>query len=195
LKGDAKAVSALATETRANAAAEFRLRAIDAIRQRAEDQAASAASGMNVENAYRQQLRAFIRPNNKGVSPATKEGFTNQEINRMRVATRSTSFPNMLRLVGNMLGGGGGIATTGLAGAGYLSGDPRFYAAAGLGLGARRLSNAMMRNRAQELSRMTAARSPLAQQMGVGGPTGPALNLGAVQGAISGGVPSLFDMQ
>jgi len=195
LKGDAKAVSALATETRANAAAEFRLRAIDSLRQRAENQAGSANSGTNVENAYRQQLRAFIRPNNKGVSPAKKEGFTPQEIDRMRAATRGTSFPNMLRMVGNMLGGGGGIATTGLAGAGYLSGDPRFYAAAGLGLGARRMSNAMMRNRAEMLSRMTAARSPLATSMGVGGPTGPALNLGPAPGAILGGVPSLFDMQ
>ena len=69
---------------------------------------------MNVENAYRQQLRAFIRPNNKGISPAKKEGFTPQEIQRMRVATRSTSFPNMLRLVGNVLGGGHGL----MAGAG-----------------------------------------------------------------------------
>jgi hypothetical protein len=129
-------------------------------------------------------LRAFIRPNNKGVSPARTEGFTPQEIDRLRVATRSTSFPNMLRLVGNMLGGGGGVATTGLAGAGYLSGDPRFYAAAGLGLGARRMSNVMMRNRAGELSRMTAARSPLAQQMGVGGPGGPLLDLAPAQAGL-----------
>jgi len=67
--------------------------------------------------------------------------------------------------------------------------------AVGAGYGGRRLSNAMMRNRAEMLSRMTAARSPLATQMGVGGPTGPALNLGAAQGTILGGVPSLFDMQ
>jgi len=195
LKGDAAQIAKLAAETRGNAAAEFRLRAIDAIRERAENAAGAANSGMNVENAYRRELKNFIRPNNKGISPAKKEGFTPEEINRMRVATRSTSFPNMLRLVGNMLGGGGGIATTGLASAGYLSGDPRFYAAAGLGLGARRMSNAMMRNRAEMLSRMTAARSPLATQMGVGGPTGPALNLGPAQGVILGGAPSLFDMQ
>jgi len=195
LKGDAAQIAKLAAETRANAAAEFRLRAIDSLRQRAEDQAASAASGMNVENAYRQQLRAFIRPNNKGISPAKKEGFTPQEIQRLRVATRSTSFPNMLRLVGNALGGGHGImAGAGLATA-YATGDPRYAAAVGAGYGARRLSNAMMRSRAEMLSRMAGARSPLATSMGVGGPTGPALNLGPAQGAILGGAPSLFDMQ
>jgi hypothetical protein len=184
LRGDTSLLATTAREARGNAAAEFRTRALDNLRQRAEDQAAAAHSGMNVENAYRQQLRAFIRPNNKGVSPARTEGFTPQEIDRLRVATRSTSFPNMLRLVGNMLGGGGGVATTGLAGAGYLSGDPRFYAAAGLGLGARRMSNVMMRNRAGELSRMTAARSPLAQQMGVGGPGGPLLDLAPAQAGL-----------
>ena len=67
--------------------------------------------------------------------------------------------------------------------------------AVGAGYGARRMSNAMMRNRAEMLSRMTGARSPLATSMGVGGPTGPALNLGPAQGAILGGAPSLFDMQ
>ena len=184
LSGDAQQVAKLAAETRGNAATEFRLRAIDAIRERAENAASAANSGMNVENAYRRELKNFIRPNNKGISPAKKEGFTPEEINRMRVATRSTSFPNMLRLVGNMLGGGGGIATTGLAGAGYLSGDPRFYAAAGLGLGARRLSNAMMRNRAEMLSRMTAARSPLAGTMNVGGPGGPLLDLAPTQAGL-----------
>lgn len=160
--------------TRANAAAEFRLRAMDALRQRAEDQAASAASGMNVENAYRQQLRAFIRPNNKGVSPAQKEGFTQQEINMLRVATHSSSFPNMLRLVGNMLGGGHGLMAGAGAGATLATGDPTYLAAVGAGHGMRRLSNAMMRNRADMLGRMTAARSPLAQRMNVVGPARPA---------------------
>ena len=159
LSGDAKQVAALATETRANAAAEFRTRALDAVRQRAEDQAGSAASGMNVENAYRQQLRAFIRPNNKGISPAKTEGFNEQEINRMRVASRGTSFPNMLRLVGNVLGGGHGLmAGAGLASS-VMTGDPRYAMAVAGGYGMRRASNALMRNRAEMLGRMTASRS------------------------------------
>jgi hypothetical protein len=186
VRGNAAGLAKAATETRANAAAEFRLRAMNALRQRAEDQAGSAASGMNVENAYRQQLRAFIRPNNKGVSPAMKEGFTPSEINQLRWATRGSSFPNMLRLVSNVLGGGHGImAGAGLATA-YATGDPRYAAAVGAGYAGRRLSNAMMRNRADMLSRMTAARSPLATQMGVGGPVGPPLNLGGAQGGLVG---------
>jgi len=195
LKGDAAQIAKLATETRGNAAAEFRLRAMDAIKQRAEAAAGAANSGMNVENAYRRELKNFVRPNNKGISPAKKEGFTPEEIDRIRVASRGTSFPNMLRLVGNVLGGGHGL----MAGAGiltsYQTGDPRYAAAVGAGYGMRKASNAMMRNRAEMLSRMTAARSPLATSMGVGGPTGPVLNLGPGQGAILGGATSLFDMQ
>jgi hypothetical protein len=191
LSGDAKQVAALAKETRGNAAAEFRLRAMDSLRQRAEDQAAKSNSGLNVENAYRQQLASFVRPNNKGVSPATKEGFTQEEIDQIRAATRGTSFPNMLRLVGNMLGGGHGLmAGAGIAGS-IATGDPRYAAAVGLGYGSRQLSNSMMRNRAEMLSRMTSARSPLAQQMGTGGPVGPALNLGGAQGAITGALPTV----
>jgi len=184
LSGDARQVAALAKETRANTAAEFRLRAVDALRQRAEDQAAAAHSGLNVENAYRQQLRAFIRPNNKGISPAKKEGFNEQEINRLRVATRSTSFPNMLRLVGNALGGGGGLVTGAGLATSYATGDPKYLAAIGAGYGARRLGNAMMRSRADMLSRMTAARSPLAQQMGVGGVGGPLIDLAPAQAGL-----------
>lgn len=189
LSGDAKQVAALASESRANAAAEFRTRALDAVRQRAEDQAGSAASGMNVENAYRQQLRAFIRPDNKGISPAKTEGFTPQEINRMRVASRGTSFPNMLRLVGNVLGGGHGL----MAGAGlatsYQTGDPRYAMAVGAGYGARRISNAMMRNRAEMLGRMAASRSPLATTMGTSGPAGPGLDPGPIQAGLLGMLP------
>ena len=183
LKGDAGVLATTAREARGNAAAEFRVRALDALRQRAEDQAGSAASGMNVENAYRQQLRAFIRPNNKGISPAKSEGFTDQEINRLRVATRGLSFPNMLRLVGNALGGGHGLVAAGGAGASYATGDPRYLAAVGAGYGMRRMSNALMRNRAEMLGRMAASRSPLAQQMGVGGPGLP-LNVGPAQAGL-----------
>lgn len=184
ISGDAKQIAAIAKETRANAAAEFRLRAMDALRQRAEDQAASAASGMNVENAYRQQLRAFIRPDNKGISPAKREGFTEQEINKLRKGVSATSFPNLLRLVGNMLGGGHGIMAGAGIGIGIGTGDPRWYAAVGAGLGARKLSNAMMRSRAAALGRMTGARSPLAQQMGVAGPAPPMPGLAPAQAAF-----------
>jgi hypothetical protein len=175
LRGDANLLAQTAREARGNAAAEFRMRALEAVRQRAEDQAGAAHSGRNVENAYRQQLKAFVRPDNKGVSPAQKAGLTRAEITEIRQATRGTSFPNILRTFGNLLGGGGGIASGGLAATGYLSGDPRFYAAAGLGFGARNLSNSLMRSRANYLNRMVAARSPLAQQTGFR-PPGPPID-------------------
>jgi hypothetical protein len=173
LRGDAALLAQTARDARANAAAEFRARAMQAVRTRAEDQAGSAHSGRNVENAYRQQLKAFVRPDNKGVSPAQKAGLSQAEIEEIRQASRGTSFPNMLRTAGNLLGGGGGVATMGLGATGYLSGDPRFYAAAGLGFGARNLSNALMRSRADYLNRMIAARSPLAQQAGFRAPGPP----------------------
>ena len=166
LKGNADLLAQTAREARGNAAAEFRQRAMEAVRQRAETTAGSQNSGRNFENVYRQELRSFVRPDNKGISPAQKAGLTRDEITEIRKATRGTSFPNALRTLGNVLGGGGGVATMGLGGAGYLSGDPRFYAAAGLGFGARNLSNALMRSRGNYLNRMVAARSPLGQQMG-----------------------------
>jgi hypothetical protein len=194
MRGNAQQVATLAAETRANAAAEFRVRAMDALRQRVEDRAASAHSGMNVENTYRQELKSFIRPNNKGVSSASKEGFTRQEIHQIRQALRTSSFPNMLRLVSNALGGGGGIATGGLGLTAYATGDPRFALAAGAGLGGRTLSNAMMRNRGNMLNRMAAARSPLAGQMGAAGPLGAPRTFPAAQGAALGGATSLMDL-
>jgi hypothetical protein len=48
----------------------------------------------------------------------------------------------------------------------------------------------MMRSRAEMLSRMTAARSPLATQMGTT-PRGPLLNTGGAQGAITGTEPTV----
>jgi hypothetical protein len=100
----------------------------------------------------------------------------------------------MLRLVSNVLGGGHGIAAgAGLATA-YATGDPRYAAAVGAGYAGRRLSNSMMRNRAEMLARMTAARSPLAGQMGAAGPLGAPRTFPAAQGAALGGATSLMDL-
>jgi hypothetical protein len=192
LRGNASQISALAKEARGNAAAEFRLRAMNAIRERAELQAGGHNSGLNVENSYRQQLKNFIRPNNKGISPAKTEGFEPQEIYQIRKAVTGTSFPNLLRIVGNILGGG----HSAMAGAGLLASwhfqDPRYAMAAGAGMAGRRVSNAMMRSRADKLSRMTGARSPLAGVKGTGGPSGPPLNLSPAQAALIGGGASLY---
>lgn len=172
LRGDAAALSQTAKEARGNAAAEFRLRALQSATTRAEDQAASAHSGRNVENSYRQQLKAFVRPNNKGVSPAMREGFNREEIATLRDAARATSFPNMIRSLGNLTGGnmakiGGGVAT-------YETGDPAYLAAVAGGHLTKSLGNAMARARQAKLERTIAARSPLSVEMGVRTPQ-PAL--------------------
>jgi hypothetical protein len=168
LKGDADLLAQTAREARGNAAMEFRLRVMEAAKERAAGQAGGTHSGLNFENAYRQQLNALTKPSLRGKpSIAQQEGFNPAEIAEIRRASRGTGLPNVLRYAGNALGGGGGIATGAIGTAGYLSDKPELYAAMGLGLGGRLMSNAMMRSRANYLNRMMAARSPLAAQMGV----------------------------
>ena len=135
LRGSAAGISELAQETRGNAAAEFRLRAMNAVRERAELAAGSKYSGGNVENEYRRELANFVKPNNKGFSPAMTEGFTQEEIAQIRAATRGTSGPNMLRLVANAVGGGQGFALGAGGLASYQTGDPTYLAAAGAAAG------------------------------------------------------------
>jgi hypothetical protein len=177
LRGDAGLLAQTAREARANAAAEFRTRAMQSAITRAEDQGAAAHSGRNIENSYRQQLKAFIRPDNKGRSPAQKAGLSQDEIEEIRRVMRGTgtlSLPNTMRTIGNVLGGGGGIATLGAGGAGYYFGGPAGAVAAPIvGFGARSMGNALARSRANYLDRMVTARSPLAQQMGFRGPGPP----------------------
>ena len=81
-----------------------------------------------------------------------------------------------------------------MAGAGLttslLTGDPKYAMAVAGGYGMRRASNALMRNRAEMLGRMTASRSPLATSMGAGGPAIP-FNTDVAQGGLLGMLPSM----
>jgi hypothetical protein len=180
LKGDANLLAQTASEARGNAAAEFRMRVIEAAKERAAGQAGGAHSGLNFENAYRQQLNALTKPplRGKGASIAQQEGFSPSEIAEIQRASRGTALPNIMRYGANAFGGGGGIgASAGAGGIGYLLGGPvAAVATPAAGLGARLASNAMMRSRADYLNRMIAARSPLAQQMGFRAP-GPPVNM------------------
>ncbi len=168
LKGDAAALAKTIADARGNAAAEFRLRAIDALRERAADQAKAIHSGLNYENALKGQVKSFVRPNNKGISPAMTAGLNPTEIAALRRSIGGTLGTRTLRYAGNLLGGGGGLGGLATFEVGNTSGG---HGAGGIALGLTGLlagralrgsSNAIARRQAERLGALIAARSPAA---------------------------------
>lgn len=185
LAGDATKLASIAKTAREEAAANFRMKAIDALRERAE---LSAGKGLAPERAYRNELASFVRPDRKGVSPAMREGFTKPEIAEMKKASKVTSLPGLLRTIGIA---GGYLGMAGLGGASLYTHDPQFAEAAALGYGARKLGGVLARARANQIARMTASRSPLAREMGVRIPV-PAVAPNWAATASVLGRPSLY---
>lgn len=199
--GDATQIASLAKVAREEAAANFRMKAFDALRERAE---LAAERGQNAERAYRNELSSFVRPNRKGISPALKEGFNQAEISELRSAARLTTFPQLLRFVGAMGGHGWmGIGAAGVGAYGVYEHNPFLEGVGAVGLGGsflgRSLGTALMRARADRAARMVAARSPLAREMGVTAPAAagpgilaPTLGTVARPGLYNGPPPQNF---
>jgi len=144
--------------------------------ERAQAQAASTASGRNLDNALRQKARAFLEDEHNlfGFSPA--------EIKMLEQVRDGTAPLNAVRSFANLLGGGGGLgqavtaggvgtATSGAA----LAGGAAPAVAAGLGTGAavgtgllgrgaKALENLMATRGAQELEQALRLRSPEGQR-------------------------------
>lgn len=160
----APAEAGILREANANYGAVMRQNAIENIQTRALDRAGANASGANIENAIRQEVRAFIRPDNRGVSPAMRSGFTDAEINAMRQFTREgVSGGNMMRMLGNLMGGGGGLGAAvvglgaGMAGAGAAG---ALLPAGGAAL--KSIGNARTVRGLEQLSQDTLRRAPAA---------------------------------
>lgn len=163
VKGDAAALSKMAADARGNAAAEFRLTAIDALRQRAADQAKGTHSGLNYEKSLKGQVKSFVRPDNKGVSPAMKAGLNAEEIKALRRSIGGTFGQKALTYTGNLLGGGGGLGALGSYEVGKETGGiPGGIASVVAGLALRGSSNAIARRQAERLGALIASRSPAA---------------------------------
>lgn len=173
LVGDADEVAQMFRQARGDYAAARRTQMVEGRQDLAELNAATANSGMNVDNANRQAVKSLIRPNMRGVSPAEKAGFNQAEIDQARRVAEGSRTQNAARLVGNVLGGGGGLGALHAASVGAAAG----YAAKGVGgavLGAmapivgnalRRISAYISERETQRLVDLVSSRSPYARRV------------------------------
>lgn len=189
--GPAAAAARTIKDARGNYAAAMRSDRITGAGERAELQAAAANSGANLENAIRQRVKSIL------LNPKQRAGFNEEEIALLDQVVRGTDDKNVLRVVGNLLGGGGGLGSMvsgGLgAAAGGVMGGP-LGAGIGatlppaMGAGAKMLNNRATQAALQNADKITRQRSPLFQQALEGAPM-EALGPGAgSQAAVRGGM-------
>jgi len=157
LKGNARRATQIYKEANANYAAMKRSDTLAGKVESAEEQAASANSGANVENALRQRIRDILK------SPKLRRGYSPEEIVAMQSAVRGTAPQNVLRVVGNLLGGGGGLGAVAAGTAAALAGaGPAAIAVPAAGYGIKKLGNAIMRSRVNALDELIRSRAPAA---------------------------------
>lgn len=136
--------------------------------QKATDKAGSQASGLNYGNIQRQGLLPLLDNN---AAKLRQLGFgAPDDIDAVRTAVQGDLSTNALRKASNMLGGGGGIASTGigaLAGGGegyrehgWLGGLAGTLAGAATGQGLRMWANARTRRAVQEIQDQLLSRAP-----------------------------------
>lgn len=164
LAGDAGRAASILKEAQGNWAAMSRSARVAKAEDRANLQALAANSGANQGNALRQQVKAILN-NDKA-----KRGFSADEIAQMRRVVGGTATGNTLRIVGNLLGGGGGLGGMLTAGAGALAAGPAGVAAPAVGFLAKKLSDASVNRQLRTLDEMVRNRSPLAQSLPAPGP-------------------------
>ena len=102
IAGDAAAANQILQDARGNWAAAKRSNMLTDKIDAAELQAASANSGHNVENALRQRMRSVL------TSPKLSRGLSVDEKSAIEAFVRGGPVSNVVRHIGNYLGGGGG---------------------------------------------------------------------------------------
>lgn len=168
IAGDAAAAAKTMADARGNWAAAKRGDLLDRQAWLAELRSASANSGANLENSLRQKLKSMLS------NERSMRGFSAEEKAAMENLVREGG-GNILRRVGNILGGGGGAvgtATSGMIGAGvgsFIGGPVGGAIGAGTGPLAggllRSLSNRIAANQVGRISEAVRSRSPLGLSM------------------------------
>lgn len=164
-------------QANANYAAAQRAKDFDFKEQKALDQAASANSGMNIENRLRAQVRQIL------TSKKAQRGYSAEELNAFRQFNRGVRSANIVRAVGNILAGGGGIGMPVVGATSAYALGPPGWALPIIGWGTKTLGNRLALSKFDQLSQMIRGRSPLAQSL-------PPQVL-PQPGALSGSVPFL----
>lgn len=149
LKGDAAAAAAKLEEARGNWSAAKQSEKLDKKIQKAEMQADTSNSGMNVENRIRTQMGRIA------IDPREARGLTADEVAKAKAIAEGTKSQNALRAAGNMLGGGGGLGAV-------VTGIPSAGMAPAAGFALKILSNSMTLKQAERLSEAVRLRAPLA---------------------------------
>jgi hypothetical protein len=154
-------------DANANYAAAKRAEGLAGKQERAIDRAAINNSGQNLDNQLRQRIDEIIN------RPKEGRGYTDEEIAFLREVARGGVSENALRMLGNALGGGGGLGSiiSSVVGAGAF-GQPG-AALPLLGYAAKRGSAAITNRKINRLSENTRKRSPLYRKMETDAPMIP----------------------
>lgn len=168
VRGPADEVSSLYKEARGNYAAGKRSETIESKDYRGNLNADTANSGMNVDNAIRQQAKSLL------LDKKALSGFSPEEIAAIDEVARGSTSRNAIRFVGNILGGGGGIgsliAGSAGAGAGTMLAGPTGAALGAsavplTGMAAKRFGGYLSQKALNNVDTMVRQRSPLFRQM------------------------------
>ena len=159
LTGDPVAARAALQEARDNAGAGIRAEQVQKQISNAENDAAVANSGMNIQNRIRQKLKTFI--NNDG---AKMGGYTPAEQAQMQRLVRGSMLMNSLRHVGNALGGGGGVHAIPEAFIGHALFGPVGTAIPAAGWAMKTAANIATQRMANNMANTLLARAPLVQR-------------------------------
>lgn len=161
LKGDLGAFQSGMSDAVGNWGAGRRIGRFNTAMNDAENNAGAANSGAGLGNAMRQSAKKFVNGSAKAA-----RGMTDDETDAIQNFVRGSTPLNLTRDVGNMLGGGKGVAAGGAILGGLAAGAPGMVAAPVVGTAARWLYNNRTQAAADAIATMLAQRSPLAQSMG-----------------------------
>lgn len=174
LSGPADQAAQLTKTARANYAAGKRSQRLNELEASSELRAASTYSGQNLENNLRARARDIVDP----LKPWNREGFNAFELALIEKVARGTKTRNVLRYVGNLLGGQGGFPAAVATGTAFLGGmGPAAIATPAIGAGLKTQATRLTQKGFRAADEAVRSRSPLAQEM--------------QRGAVPGGMPVL----
>jgi hypothetical protein len=153
--GDARAAAVDLKGARANAAAQFRAERIQEIIEKAQNNAGASHSGGNLENELRKGVRSLLNSKNG------TRGFTEPEKAALQAFARGSVSANILRRVGKILGGGGGLGqlASGAAGSAAL-GPVGMIAFPAVGMAANKLGASLAKGDLNDIMGQLRRRSP-----------------------------------
>jgi hypothetical protein len=161
--GPAAAAGEAVTTARGNIAASKRSDRLTTIEDTAELRSAAANSGQNLDNSIRQRAVSLL------TNPKQRAGFSPGELAAIERVARGSASANLVRAVGNLLGGGGGLGAAVTAGGGAMLSGAAGLGFAGaaaplVGVAAKKAGNALTARALRAADEMVRARSPLMEQ-------------------------------